>query len=62
MADPLILPGIFPRPNDETLGLGGTFARYSAEGVSTYLVCATRGERGWFDSIRTAEVRKASIH
>jgi LmbE family N-acetylglucosaminyl deacetylase len=29
------------------LGLGGTLAKYAAEGVETYLVCATRGERGW---------------
>ena len=50
MADPLKLMAIFPHPDDETLGLGSTLARYSAEGVATYLVCATRGERGWFDS------------
>ncbi len=30
------------------MGFGGTLAKYSAEGVETYLVCATRGERGWF--------------
>jgi len=41
---------VFPHPDDETLGLGSTLARYSAEGIETYLVCATRGERGWFDS------------
>ncbi len=35
-------------PDDETLGLGGTLARYAAEGVETYLITATRGERGWF--------------
>jgi len=28
--------------------MGGTLAKYSAEGVETYLVCASRGERGWF--------------
>ncbi len=50
MADALKLLAIFPHPDDETLGLGSTLARYSAEGVETYLVCATRGERGWFDS------------
>lgn len=46
----LKLLAVFPHPDDETLGLGSTLARYSAEGVETYLVCATRGERGWFDS------------
>lgn len=50
MTDSLKLLAIFPHPDDETLGLGPTLARYSAEGVETYLVCATRGERGWFDS------------
>ncbi len=70
----LKLLAIFPHPDDETLGLGSTLARYSAEGVSTYLVCATRGERGWFDSegpdpgwegvarIREAELTCAAEH
>jgi LmbE family N-acetylglucosaminyl deacetylase len=46
----LKLLGIFPHPDDETLGLGSTFARYAAEGIETHLVCATHGEMGWFDS------------
>ena len=50
MDNPLKLLAVFPHPDDETLGLGSTLARYSAEGIETYLVCATRGERGWFDS------------
>jgi len=50
MADKLKLLAIFPHPDDETLGLGSTLARYSAEGIETCLVCATRGERGWFES------------
>ena len=72
MDEALKLLAIFPHPDDETLGLGSTLARYSAEGVETYLVCATRGERGWFDSegpdpgfegvarIREAELRCAA--
>jgi LmbE family N-acetylglucosaminyl deacetylase len=39
---------ILAHPDDETLGMGGTLARYAAEGVETHLVCATRGESGWF--------------
>jgi LmbE family N-acetylglucosaminyl deacetylase len=35
-------------PDDESLGMGGTLAKYAAEGVETYLVTATRGEHGWF--------------
>lgn len=38
---------VFPHPDDESLGCGPTLAKYSAEGVETYLLCATRGERGW---------------
>jgi LmbE family N-acetylglucosaminyl deacetylase len=33
-------------PDDETLGFGGVLARYANEGVETYLLTATRGERG----------------
>jgi LmbE family N-acetylglucosaminyl deacetylase len=74
MAQTLRFLAIFPHPDDETLGLGSTFARYSAEGVETFLLCATRGERGWFDSegpnpglegvarIREAELKRASEH
>lgn len=74
MPYPLKLLAVFPHPDDETLGLGSTLARYSAEGVETYLVCATRGERGWFDSegpnpgldgvakIRQAELTCAAEH
>ena len=39
---------VLPHPDDETLGAGGALARYAAEGVGTYLVTATRGERGWW--------------
>ena len=35
-------------PDDESLGTGGILAKYATEGVETYLVMATRGERGWF--------------
>jgi LmbE family N-acetylglucosaminyl deacetylase len=47
MAETLKLLAVFPHPDDESLGLGPTLAKYSAEGVETYLICATRGERGW---------------
>lgn len=33
-------------PDDESLGFGGTLARYAAEGVDVSLVVGTRGERG----------------
>jgi LmbE family N-acetylglucosaminyl deacetylase len=47
MSESLKLMAIFPHPDDETLGMGPTLAKYSAERVKTYLLCATRGERGW---------------
>ena len=76
---PNLAPGdrlliLSPHPDDETLGLGSTLARYSSEGIQTYLLCATRGERGWFDSegpdpglegvarIREAELRCAEVN
>jgi LmbE family N-acetylglucosaminyl deacetylase len=33
-------------PDDETLGFGGVLARYASEGTETFLVTATRGDRG----------------
>jgi len=39
---------VLAHPDDESLGTGGTLAKYAAEGVETYVVTATRGERGRF--------------
>src|SRR4051794_22313769 len=73
MVEPLKLMGILAHPDDESLGLGGAFARYGAEGIETYLVTATRGERGWqgapednpglegLGRIRTAELERAAV-
>jgi LmbE family N-acetylglucosaminyl deacetylase len=46
MKRPLRLLCIVAHPDDESLGLGGTLAKYSTEGVQTFVVTATRGERG----------------
>jgi LmbE family N-acetylglucosaminyl deacetylase len=51
MTDPLKLLAVFAHPDDESMGMGGALARYAAEGVETYLVCATRGQRGWWESV-----------
>jgi LmbE family N-acetylglucosaminyl deacetylase len=48
MSQSLKLLVIFAHPDDESMGMGGTLAKYTAEGVETYCVCASRGERGWF--------------
>jgi LmbE family N-acetylglucosaminyl deacetylase len=47
MTASLKLMCVLAHPDDESMGTGGILARYAAEGVDTYLVCATRGERGW---------------
>lgn len=46
----LKLLAVFAHPDDESMGMGPTLAKLAAQGVETYLVCATRGERGWFGS------------
>jgi LmbE family N-acetylglucosaminyl deacetylase len=47
MHDQLRLLCVLAHPDDESLGFGGLLAQAAAEGVATYLVTATRGERGW---------------
>src|SRR6187551_3268086 len=39
---------VLAHPDDESLGTGGTLAKYSGEGIETFVVTATRGERGRF--------------
>ena len=63
---------VLAHPDDESLGNGGILAKYAAEGVETYLITATRGERGWqgipevnpglheLGKIREAELRAAA--
>ena len=45
---------VLAHPDDESLGTGGTLAKYAAEGVEIALVTATRGERGRFGESRSA--------
>jgi LmbE family N-acetylglucosaminyl deacetylase len=47
MAESLKLLLILAHPDDESLGIGSTVARYAREGVEVHLLTATRGERGW---------------
>jgi LmbE family N-acetylglucosaminyl deacetylase len=67
---------VLAHPDDESLGVGGTLAKYAAEGMEVFLVTATRGEAGGFrgrrrgdeghpgpealGSIREAELRAAA--
>jgi len=69
--DSLKLLAVFAHPDDESMGMGGTLAKYFAQGVDTHLICASRGERGWFGpeeqdpgperlgQIRTVELQNA---
>lgn len=50
MSEQLRLLCVLAHPDDESLGFGGTLAKYAREGIETYLVTATRGERGRFGS------------
>lgn len=49
MRNRLRLLSVLAHPDDASLGSGGILAKYAAEGLETYLVTATRGERGWSD-------------
>ena len=46
------LLAILAHPDDESLGFGGTLAKYGAEGVETSIVTATRGQRGRYHGHR----------
>jgi LmbE family N-acetylglucosaminyl deacetylase len=46
--EPFRLMCVMAHPDDESLGIGGVLAKYAAEGIETYLITATRGEKGWF--------------
>jgi LmbE family N-acetylglucosaminyl deacetylase len=37
---------VLAHPDDESLAVGGALAKYAAEGISTYVLMATRGEHG----------------
>jgi LmbE family N-acetylglucosaminyl deacetylase len=46
---------VLAHPDDESLGTGGILARYGAEGIETYVVTATRGERGRYREHRDGD-------
>jgi LmbE family N-acetylglucosaminyl deacetylase len=58
-------------PDDETFGMGAVLAKYAADGVKVYYVCATKGEAGTVDAaflkgfkdiadLRSAEMKAAA--
>jgi LmbE family N-acetylglucosaminyl deacetylase len=64
----LKLLAVLAHPDDESLGFGGTLAKYASQGIETYLITATRGEAGRFgslgrsgDPLEVARVREAEL-
>lgn len=66
------LMAVLAHPDDESFGVGGTLAKYAAEGVEVSVVTATRGDRGRFRGHRPgdaghpgaaalAEIREAEL-
>ena len=47
MSKTLRLMCVLAHPDDESMGTGSTLAKYAAQGIETFLVMATRGEKGW---------------
>lgn len=45
--EPLRLMCILAHPDDESMGTGGILAKSAAEGIATFVLTATRGQRGW---------------
>lgn len=46
MPETLRLMAVHAHPDDEAVSMGGTLARYAAQGIHTILVTCTRGEEG----------------
>lgn len=51
------LLAVLAHPDDESLGFGGTLAKYASEGVEVCLVTATRGDRGRFFGVPLSDSR-----
>lgn len=54
---------VLAHPDDESFPMGGTLAKYAAQGSRVILVCATRGEAGIADlsAEATAQVRSQEL-
>ncbi len=64
---------VLAHPDDESLGVGGTLAKYASEGVDVFLLTATRGDSGRFRGHRLddpqhpgrlalANIREVELH
>lgn len=48
---------VLAHPDDESLGVGGTLAKYASEGVEVFLLTATRGDGGRFHGHRPGDAQ-----
>jgi len=55
MAHALKLMAVLAHPDDESLGVGGTLAKYASEGVDVFLLTATRGDGGRYHGHRPGD-------
>jgi LmbE family N-acetylglucosaminyl deacetylase len=46
---------VLAHPDDESLGMGGTLAKYASEGVDVFLLTATRGDAGRYRGYRPGD-------
>src|SRR3954466_12793272 len=46
------LMAVLAHPDDESLGVGGTLAKYASEGADVFLLTATRGDSGRYRGFR----------
>ena len=51
------LMAVLAHPDDESLGIGGTLAKYASEGVDVFLLTATRGDAGRFRGHRPGDAQ-----
>ena len=49
------LMAVLAHPDDESLGVGGTLAKYASAGVDVFLITATRGDSGRFRGYRLGD-------
>jgi LmbE family N-acetylglucosaminyl deacetylase len=63
---------VMAHPDDESMGTGGIILRHTRNGITTHLVCATYGEKGWMgkppgadphdlSEIRAKELEEAAV-
>jgi LmbE family N-acetylglucosaminyl deacetylase len=49
------LLAVLAHPDDESLGVGGTLAKYASQGIDVFLLTATRGESGRYRGFRPGD-------